>query len=56
MFVIICKQHEVEPWLKLETIVFEGTNTLIILDDSAASRDVKGGTGQLVQLAFLLGT
>ena len=27
-------------------------NTLIILDDCAASRDVKGRTGQLVELAF----
>ena len=30
----------------------EGTNTLIILDDCAASKDVKGHTGELVNLAF----
>ena len=47
-----CKQHEVESWLKVVTFVFEGTNTLIILDDCAASKDVKGHTGQLVKLAF----
>ena len=52
MFVIICEQHNVELWLKLVTFAFEGTNTLIILDDCAASKDVKGRTGQLVELAF----
>jgi len=52
MVVIICEQHEVEIWLKLGRWFFEGTNTLIILDDCAASKDVKGRTGQLVNLAF----
>jgi len=52
MNVIICEQHEVEMWLKLVSWLFEGTNTLIILDDCAASKDVKGRTGQLVNLAF----
>ena len=52
MFVIACKQHEVEMWLELVRYLFEGTNTLIILDDCAASKDVKGRTGELVQLAF----
>ena len=52
MFIIICKQHEVESWLKVVTWLFEGTKTLIILDDCAASKDVKGRTGQLVELAF----
>ena len=52
MFVIICEQHNVEAWLKLVCLYFEGTNTLIILDDCAASKDVKGRTGQLVELAF----
>ena len=56
MFVIICVQHEVELWLKLVSCFFEGANTLIILDDCAASKDVKGRTGQLVNLGqvFLL--
>jgi len=31
---------------------FEGTNTLIIVDDCAASKDVKGRTGELGKLGF----
>ena len=49
---IICEQHEVEKWLKVESFLFEGTNTLIVLDDCAASKDVKGRTGELVNLGF----
>ena len=49
---IICEQHRVELWLKLVSSFFKGTNTLIILDDCAASKDVKGRTGQLVDLGF----
>ena len=52
MFVTACEQHEVEMWLKIVRFVFEGTNTLIILDDCAASKDVKRRTGELVHLAF----
>ena len=52
MFVITCKQHEVEIWLKVVRLLFEGTNTLIILNDCADSKDVKGRTGELVNLAF----
>ena len=52
MFVIISKQHEVEIFLNVVSWLFEGTNTLIILDDCAASKDVKGHTGQLVNLGF----
>ena len=52
MFVIICEQHEVENFLKVVSWLFEGTNTLIILDDCAASKDVKGRTGQIVNLAY----
>ena len=52
MFVIICMQHEVENWLKLVSWLFEGTNMLIILNDCAASKDVKGRTGQLANLGF----
>jgi len=33
-------------------LLFEGTNTLIILDDCASSKDVKGRTGELVKLGF----
>ena len=52
MFVIICVQHKVEIWLKLVRWLFEGTNMLIILDDCTVSKDVKGRTGQLVNLSF----
>jgi len=52
MYVIACKQHEVENWLKIVRFAFEGTKTLIILDDCASSKDVKGHTGELVHLAF----
>ena len=49
---IICEQHHVENWLKAASFYFEGTNTLIVLDDSAASKDVKGRTGEPVKLGF----
>ena len=50
--VIICEQHHVETWLKLASFAFKGTNTLIVLDDCTASKDVKGQTGELVKLRF----
>ena len=50
--VIICEQHQVENWLKVVRIAFEGTNALIVLDDCASSKDVKGRTGELVRLGF----
>jgi len=49
---IICEQHQVEPFLKLSSFVFEGANTLIVLDDCAASKDVKGRTSELVKPGF----
>ena len=52
LYVIICEQHQVEIFLKLASFAFEGTNTLILLDDCAASKDVKGRTGELVKLGF----
>ena len=52
IFVIVCQQHEIESWLKLASFFFEKTNTLFVLDDCAASKDVKGGTSQLVNLGF----
>ena len=52
LYVIICKQHHVKFWLKVASFCFEGTNTLIILDNCAASKDVKGRTGELVKLGF----
>ena len=50
--VIVCEQHQVENWLKVVSFFFEGSNTLIVLDDCASSRDVKDRTGELVKLAF----
>jgi len=50
--VIICEKHHVENWLKVASFSFEGTNTLIVLDNCAASKDVKGRTGELVKLTF----
>ena len=52
MDVIVCEQHGVEIWLNILSWLFEGTNTLIVLDDCAASKDIKGRTGQLVNLGF----
>ena len=52
LYVIICEQHHVEFWLKVASLAFEGTNTLIVLDDCAASKDVKGRTRELVKLGF----
>ena len=52
LLAIICEQHEVEKRLKLARFSSEGTNTLIVLDDCAASKDVKGRTGELVKLGF----
>ena len=52
LYVLICEQHQVEIWLKLASFAFEGTNTLIVFDDCAASKDVKGRTGELVKLGF----
>ena len=52
LYVIICKQYQVELFLKLASLSFKGTNTLIVLVDCAASKDVKGRTGELVKLGF----
>ena len=52
LYAIICEQHQVEIFLKLASFAFEGTNTLIVLDDCAASKDMKGRTGELVKLGF----
>ena len=52
IFVINCQQHDIELWLTLASFFFNDTNTLIVLDDCAASKAVKGRTSQLVQLGF----
>ena len=52
LHVIICDQDHVENCLKVASCYLEGFNTLIVLDDCAASKDVKGRTGELVKLGF----
>ena len=52
LYVVICEQDHVEACRKVSSFAFEGTNTLIVLDDCAASKDVKGRTGELVKLGF----
>ena len=52
IFVVACLQHGIESWLKLASYFFDKTNTLFVLDDCAASKDVKGRTSQLVNLGF----
>ena len=52
IWVIACLQHEIENELWVASYFFAGTNTLFVLDDCAASKDVKGRTGQLVNLGF----
>ena len=52
LYVVICEQHQVEIWLKLVSFAFEGLNTLIVLDDCATSKDVKGRTRELVKLGL----
>ena len=52
-FVIIPEQDQINDFFKFISFAFEGTNTLIILDDCAASKDVKKKkTNELVNLAF----
>ena len=41
-------QDQIDDWLKIISYMYEGTDTLIILNDSAASRDVKQRTNELV--------
>ena len=52
LFPILCEQDVVQGWLKLTSELFEGTNTLIILDDCAATKYVKKRSSELVKLAF----
>ena len=52
IFVITSLQHEIKSWLRLASYFFKKTNTLFVLNDCAASKDVKGRTSQLVNLGF----
>ena len=51
-FVIIPEQDQINYYLKIIRYAFDGTNTLIILDDCVSSKDVKQRTNELVNLAF----
>ena len=52
VFVIACKHTEVEGWLQVCKIFLSGYRSLIVLEDCAASKDVKWRVGTLVGLAF----
>ena len=43
---------KIYDWLKIISYVYEGTNTLIILYDCTALRDVKQKTNEFVNLVF----
>ena len=49
---LIANRKRLKTGLSWSASVFQKTNTLIILDDCAASKDVKGRTSQLVSLDF----
>ncbi len=49
---IPCDQNSVEDFIKYIVDNFKGTNSLIILDDCAATQAVKNRTSELVNLAF----
>lgn len=52
VYVVAPAQDKVDVLLQGLSELFEGTNTLFIIDDCAASKDVKGRSSQLVKLAF----
>ena len=52
LFILTPQQNQIDDWLKIISYVYEGTDTLIILGDCAASRDVKQRTNEIVNLAF----
>ena len=52
VFIVTPEQDTVDTLLHSLSFLFEGTNTLLIIDDCAASKDMKGRSNQLVNLAF----
>ena len=52
VFTIACDQNRVEETVREAKEFVKNTNSLIILDDCAASKDVKNRTSELVKLAF----
>ena len=49
---IPCSQEMINHVLRAVSIIFRGTNTLIIVDDCASSQAVKKRVSELVRLAF----
>jgi nucleoside-triphosphatase THEP1 len=49
---ILCSQEMIKHVLQAVSIIFRGTNTLIIVDDCASSQAVKKRVSELVRLAF----
>ena len=49
---IPCSQEMINHVLKAVSTIFRGTNTLIIVDDCAASQAVKKRVSELVRLAY----
>ena len=45
-------QAEIVELLNLSAVLFSGTNTLIILDDCAVSKDLKNRSNKFIELAF----
>ena len=52
VFIVTPEQDTVDTLPHSLSFLFEGTNTLLIIDDCAASKDMKGRSNQLVNLAF----
>ena len=52
VFELPCDHNEVEEIIRQTVEFAKNTNSLIILDDCAASKDVKNRTSELVKLAF----
>ena len=52
VFAIACDHDKVEGILRDIVKFAKNTNSLVILDDCAASKDVKSRTSELVKLAF----
>ena len=52
VFIVTPEQDTVDTLLHSLSFLFEGTNTPLIIDDCAASKDMKGRSNQLVNLAF----
>ena len=52
VFVVDCEHDQVDKWLQVCKLFLSGNRSLIVLDDCAASKDVKGRVSTLVDLAF----